>query len=298
MSPRPVTLLVALLACVAAACADDPATAEGPQASSDLKGDRAVTRPLTFHPIDAAHPLAGTARATLIAALAALDRTAHEGSATRQRALAAQTLARIQTGDVLIGSLDDARGADLWHMCKDLDDQRACATATPPSDPAWAGNATLFGALRRELDGYTWGNRLYFNFGVAFAPDALATTLVHELDHALNRSECFYYEDYFGHVVDPTLAFLEEYRAFVAECVYKRGKGATASRCDASALSELETRDYGLTPDLSLILDPDDAARGTRPIAEGLFADDGAFGFLIPAAALWPQDFSECEPPP
>jgi len=298
---HPIVLALAV-SLLASACGDavdatfvDPAT---PPETTDFKADRSISRPLKFVPIDARHALSGSARGTLLAALASLDRTARVGTAARQKKLAAETLARIQAGDVLIGALDDARGADLWHMCKDLDDQRACPTATPPGDPGWAGNATLFAALRRDLDGYTWGNRLYFNFGTTLVAEALATTLVHEVDHALNRSECSYYEDYFGHVVDPTLAFLEEYRAFVAECVYKRGKGATAARCDVSANAELVAREYGFTPDLSSILDPADVARGTRPIAEGLFADDGAFGAFIPTTASWPRDFAECETPP
>lgn len=292
------SIILALAASLlATACADDTIEAAGAPASEDLKGDHAIARPFTFHPIDPRHAPSGSARTTLVAALGALDRIAREGTSTRQKKLAGETLARIQAGDVLIGSLDDARGTDLWHMCKDLEDQRACPTSTPPSDPTWAGNAALFAALRADLDGYTWGNRLYFNFAVTVLPEALATTLVHEVDHALNRSECWYYEDYFAHVVDPTLAFLEEYRAFVAECVYKRGKGATALRCDTSANHELGVREYGFTPDLSFFLEPDEVARGTRTIAEGLFADDGRFGFFLPTAVSWPRDFAECEGP-
>jgi len=294
---RSILLAVAASLC-GIACADNaPSASDSGPSGEDLKGDRATTRPLTFHPIAPRHAPSGSARTTLLAALDALGRVAREGTATRQQRLADETLARIQAGDVLMGSLDDARGTDLWHMCKDLDDQRACPTATPPSDPAWAGTAALFAALRRDLDGYTWGNRLYFNFAVTVAPEALAATLVHEVDHAFNRSECWYYEVYFAHVVDPTLAFLEEYRAFVAECVYKRGKGATALRCDASAHVELREREYGFSPDLSSLLEPDELARGTIVIAQGLFADDGRFGWLIPSPLSWPSDFAECEAP-
>jgi len=151
----------------------------------------------------------------------------------------------------------------------------------------------VIAALHEEIAGYTWGNRLYFNLDGSIDAPYLAATLVHEVNHALNRSECSYYSDYFGHVVDPTLAFVEEYRAFVSECVFKRGKNATAARCDTSAHVELAERDYGLSPDLSLVLD--DPAAGTLAIAKSLFEDDGEVGGFLPTASAWPLDFTECQ---
>jgi hypothetical protein len=179
-------------------------------------------------------------------------------------------------------------------MCKDMESQPAC-DGDPPTDPAWAGDAALRDALVTELDGYQWGDRLYFVLDSSREPEALAATLVHEVNHVLNRSECSYYEDYFAHLADPTFAWLEEYRAFVGECVLARGRNATASRCDTWAATQLDERGYGFTPELGLLLE--DTSRGTRPIAESLFADDGQLGWLIPLEGRWPEDFAECESP-
>lgn len=287
---RPLGLIVLGLAL--GACADDTTPREG-ELPEDLKGDNGAP---TFVAIRADQPFTASERSRLVAALKSLKTTSSKGSATRQKALAAQTLQRVQAGDVRIGSLASARGADLWHMCKDLDaDVKSACAGLPPSDPEWAGDAALRAAVVSELDGYMWGNRLYLTLGPETETSHLAATLVHEVNHVLNRSECWYYSDYFAHVVEPSFAWLEEYRAFVSECVLKRGSGATAARCDSYATGELEAREYGLTPDLAFILG--DASRGSLPVAESLFVDDGTYGFLAPDAARWPDDFSECQSP-
>ena len=285
------TLTAAALAAAAPACTDDPTAADPTNGADDLKGDRAGS--LTFVELDPDLPLPAASRTKIFAALEVLHRLSIDGTSTRQRRLAGETLARIQAGDVLIGAIAAAHGDDLWHMCKDMEGQAACASDTPPADPAWSGDETLRAALADELAGYQWGNRLYFDFSAALEPTALATTLVHETTHALNRSECSYYADYFTHEVDDTLAWLEEYRAFVAECVIERGKNATASRCDAAAQRDLDEREYGFSPDLSRLLD--DPAQGSIAVARSLFADDGAFGFFLPLADVWPDDFQPCE---
>jgi len=284
-------LLVALLAIAWAAC-DDGGTGEvDARAPADPKGDHASAG-LSFRELDARHPLPAADRATVIAALARLQELAARGSSGRQRALAGETLARIVAGDVIIASLDRARGTDLWHMCLDLGPGAGCP-ATPPRDPAWAGSAALRKALAEDMDGYTWGNRMYFRFDDALAPEALAQTLVHEVSHVLNRSECMYYADYFAHEIEPTLAWLEEYRAFLAECVLARGKNATSARCDGWAAAQIIERGYDMTPDLGFWVEDPEA--GSREIATSLFADDGRFGWLTPRAAHWPAAFAECE---
>lgn len=283
--------LFALLAVSALACGDDVIPEVSPP-TPDLKGDRDAADH-TYHTVDG-EPLLADAHLSLDSALAELARVAVEGSSGRQRRLAAETLARIEAGMVLIGDIARARGMDLWHMCKDLDGHAACA-GDPPADDDWSGDDTLREALADSLDGYMWGDRLYFRFDEALDPSALAATLVHEVNHVLNRSECSYYEDYFAHEVDPTLAFLEEYRAFVVECVFRRGANGTASRCDGWANAQLEERDYGFVPDLSLLIAEDED--GTRTIAESLFDDDGRFGWLAPVIEVWPSDFAECETP-
>lgn len=265
-----------------------------PAASDDTKGDRAERAPAYVTPDG--EPLPASADETLTAALDVLRRVAVEGTSGRQRTLAAETLARIAAGDVLLGGLDTARGEDLWHMCRDTEAAERCGDR-PPADPEWAGDAALRAALPQALDGYQWGNRLYFAFDTPNAeglePESLAVTLVHETNHALNRSECSYYADILAHEEDETLAYLEEYRAFIAECVQRRGSGATAARCDTWANGRLEALAYGFEPDLSRLLPPGETQ--TRVIAASLFADDGRFGWLAPVSTRWPESFEACE---
>jgi hypothetical protein len=275
--------------------ASDERSGESPPATlADPKGDR--SEPVAAYDTPDGEALPASADATLRAALDVLGRVAVEGTSGRQRTLAAETLARIAAGDVLLGSLETARGEDLWHMCLDTAAVDRCGDR-PPGDPAWAGDSALRAALPQALDGYQWGNRLYFAFGTPEAeglePDALAVTLVHETNHALNRSECSYYSDILAHEEDETLAYLEEYRAFVAECVHRRGANATATRCDAWANDRLETLGYGFEPDLSRLLLPGETQ--TRVIAASLFADDGRFGWLAPLPTRWPEHFEACE---
>lgn len=289
---RHTPVLVALLSLSALAC-DGSTSPQGDARPTDPKGDRGDGAHAYRTVRDEALP--ADAHATLSAALAELARVEVEGSSGRQRRLAAETLARIEAGAVRLDAIERARGMDLWHMCKDLDAHDACRGEPPHEDEAdtWDGDDALRDALANDLDGYMWGDRLYFRFDDALEPSALAATLVHEVNHVLNRSECSYYADYFAHEVEPTLAFLEEYRAFVTECVYRRGSNGTATRCDGWANAQLEERDYGFSPDLSRLVAEDED--GTRTIAEALFDEDGRFGWLAPSADVWPADFAECE---
>jgi hypothetical protein len=54
-----------------------------------------------------------------------------------------------------------------------------------------------------------WSNRIYVSRGQPARQ--LASTLVHEMNHVINRSEVGYWDDF------PTSAFVHEYRAFHAE---------------------------------------------------------------------------------
>jgi len=235
-------------------------------------------------------PLPAREAGIFASALSELARLSIEGTSGRQRDLARETLARIGEGDVLLGLIASARGEDLWHMCMDYLDVNACGVL--PSDPAWSGTPDLKKLLLENLDGYQWGNRLYFAFPETPEPAVLAITLVHEVNHALNRSECSYYRDLNTHELDPTLSFVEEYRAFIAECAYRRGRNATADRCDTWAHTELVDRGYDTNADLSLVLDPGEV--GTETIAKSLFADDGRFGWLTPKDSRWPMSFDGC----
>jgi hypothetical protein len=83
-------------------------------------------------------------------------------------------------------------------------------------------------AITAELDGYMWSNRVY----VARGMDAfhVAATLVHEVNHVLNRSEVGYYDDL------PSSAFVHEYRAFYME-----------SQFDPASYKDVDLVDYVIT---------------------------------------------------
>jgi hypothetical protein len=68
------------------------------------------------------------------------------------------------------------------------------------------------GATVDEVDGYMWSNRVYVARGMPVA--RLAATLVHEVNHVINRSEVGYWDDF------PTSAFVHEYRAFHTEAMF------------------------------------------------------------------------------
>jgi hypothetical protein len=66
--------------------------------------------------------------------------------------------------------------------------------------------------IAAEIDGYMWGDRVYVSLGLP--AKRLAATLVHEVNHVINRSETGYFDDL------PTSAFLHEYRSFHAERLF------------------------------------------------------------------------------
>jgi hypothetical protein len=126
--------------------------------------------------------------------------------AASDKQVARYTLQSIAAGHVRIDELSDLTCADFLHVIKDLPD-----LGLKPSDHASLkrrGNEAT-AAISAELDGYMWSNRIY----VARGMDAhhVAATLIHEVNHVLNRSEVGYYDDL------PSSAFLHEYRAFYVE---------------------------------------------------------------------------------
>lgn len=257
--------------------------------------DVTATRTYAYVDVNPDAPLSASARKKLQGALGKLDRVARRGKSPLRRALAAETLARIEAGDVLLGSIAGARGIDRWHMCKDYA-LPACEGEPPADDDrAWLGDDELGAFLERELDGYQWGNRLYFTIQSSTDVDALAVTLVHEVNHVLNRSECSYYQDIDAHKVDGDLAFVEEFRAFLSECTFAKDLSATVEACSASAFARVS--EYGLDYDLSRVLPggSDDPERLAELILDAEEEDDAPFGRLVPRDEDWPTSFGACD---
>jgi len=236
-------------------------------------------------------PLSAVARKKIQDALRVLARLAARRDAPAlSRDLARLTVERIGAGDVLLGSIAGARGIDRWHMCKDYA-LPACKGAPPdPTDRTWTGDASLGAKLEAELAGYQWGNRVYFTIDEALDPSELAATLVHEVNHVANRSECHYYKNVDAHTVDANHAFVEEFRAFLAEC-FVADSAPTVSRCSATALTTTNT--YGFRYDLTVISPADPSALGLAKKMTG----GAELGHLPPEKARWPETFVGCSAP-
>jgi len=121
------------------------------------------------------------------------------------RQLAQLTLQSIKDGQVKLDELSDLTCGDFLRVAKDL----PTLDIQPGDYEDLTPRSELTAAIANEIDGYMWSNRIYVSRGQE--PIRLAATLIHEVNHVVNRSEVGYYDDL------PTSAFLHEYRAFYAE---------------------------------------------------------------------------------
>ncbi len=238
-----VTLLVGLACTSVPDGGDEPGDGEG-------KEDRGETR--TFHEVDRAHSSAAFRR-YVDRALVLLE---EDGSD-----LARLTLAAIRDGRVKIDELADLTCWDFERARQDLS-----ATELEPGD--WLGlrdpASPALAALTAELDGYMWSNRIYVSRGQPAR--RLAATLVHEVNHVLNRSEVGYYDDL------PTSAFLHEVRAFHAERLFDpdayEGVDLVAYVIDAYELDRALIPDEILADPITPRLLPDAAAWRARHVED------------------------------
>ncbi len=289
-----------VLVSIVASCSAAPDQILGGEAASGDKGANWVAAAAktdrgdaeaAWVDVDETRPMDEVATSVMLEALAVIARSAVDAETDLQATLARQTIERIEAGDVLLGAVSSASGRDLWHMCRDLE-RDDCGDV--PDDADWGGPEGLREVLAEELDGYQWGNRLYFTLTTETDVEELAGTLVHEVNHVLNRSECSYYRDFVTHEVDDDLAWIEEYRAFFAECVWRRG--ADLKACVEWADETLVEREYGLEPDLEQVLPEGET---TQVIADSLLDPEseylGAYGWLVPSESVWPEDFEPCD---
>jgi len=122
------------------------------------------------------------------------------------------TLISIRQGYVRIDELADLTYPDFLQLLRDFRGYRdpLGLTARDYADLQRSGSRALR-IVRGKLDGYQLGNRVYVAGGAT--PTNLAATLVHEVNHVLNRSD----ENYSDH----RQAYMEEYRAFYAESIFR-----------------------------------------------------------------------------
>ncbi|MBX3159704.1 MAG: hypothetical protein KF773_27285 [Deltaproteobacteria bacterium] len=137
------------------------------------------------------------------------------------REIAGYTLRSIEDGRVRIDELSDLTCADFQRVRADLPDLHL--TNADYGKLKQRGSAVAK-AIAGAIDGYMWSNRIYVSRGQD--PVRLASTLVHEVNHVLNRSEVGYYDDL------PTSAFLHEYRAFHAERLFDAASWAGTDLVD------------------------------------------------------------------
>ncbi|HUQ03636.1 MAG TPA: hypothetical protein VM261_14160 [Kofleriaceae bacterium] len=122
--------------------------------------------------------------------------------------IASYTAASIRAGRVKLDELVDLTCWDFERVRAELTSLGLTAADYARLVPGGA----VARAIAGEIDGYMWSNRIYVSRGQDTR--ALAATLVHEVNHVINRSEVGYWDDL------PTSAFVHEYRAFRAEATF------------------------------------------------------------------------------
>jgi hypothetical protein len=175
-----------------AACAADPID----DGLEDEHGDRNEG----FSEVDPVHT-STMFRRSVEAAIRLLERDPGE--------LANLTAQAIRDRRVLIDELVDLTCWDFERVRADMPDAKL-----EPEDfhRLHDVDSPIAAKLAEELDGYMWSNRIYVANGQPAR--RLAATLIHEVNHVINRSEVGYYEDL------PTSGLIHELRAFHVESVF------------------------------------------------------------------------------
>jgi hypothetical protein len=139
--------------------------------------------------------------------------------------------------------------------------------------------------LADRLYGYMWSNRIYLNMAVDRTTTELAGTLVHEVNHVVNRSDENYYLPLEGELseaerleildslqTDPGRAFIEEYRAFYIEAALSGESLDRGHHQSMYGLKRWVANGYGFDiivnefPDYPTgVLVPDEAGWAARP---------------------------------
>jgi len=140
------------------------------------------------------------------------------------------TYEALVTGRVKLDALSDMTKHDFVTLRKELLPE----VRLKAEDFDRLHDQPVLRAITSSINGYMWDDRLYVAAGLS--PEKLAATLVHEVNHIMNKSEESYRSK------QGILA--EEYRAFYAEKLFE-GVEMTKARC--RALKQEVISDYSLT---------------------------------------------------
>ncbi len=247
--------LAVVLCALVAGCADDP----GPEPFDDMGCTN-----LAFNQVDGANTSVAF-EAEVEAALRMLCQTSSE------HGLGYESYKSIVTGRVLIDTIEDLTDLDFqtvlvfWELAADT-----------PRDEAMA-------IIEQDILGYMWGNRIYIVLGDS--TEVLAATLMHEVNHVLNRSDENYYLPIDGMLdpaeetqilnalsVDDGAGFREEYRAFYLEEVLAGAPLDVGQQQSMRSLKQEIANLYGFAVDVDEFPDmpgglliPDDDGWAARP---------------------------------
>jgi len=162
------------------------------------------------------------------------------------------TYKSIANGRVKIDLLMDLTRQDFAHVVADYTyDDENFPIDVSDYEEFQNGNEDIVSLIESQLAGYMWHNRIYVHHH--HTTYSLARTLVHEVNHVLNRSEVHYYES-------SSNTLREEYRAFLAEAKFQQ-KNFNSSKFRKKILRETRLL-YGLAIS---------AVRKVRSIPKGLF---------------------------
>jgi len=154
----------------------------------------------SFREVDASHS-SSAFREQISNALSYLKNSPHE--------IAKETLRSIHLGLVHIDEICDLTLSDFKQVINDYQAEGTPLALTESDYPKLQSRESVAcRVLQEHLSGYQWENRIYVS--LSQSKKNLALTLVHEVNHVINRSHISYYRSDLD-------AFLEEYRAFYVE---------------------------------------------------------------------------------
>lgn len=125
--------------------------------------------------------------------------------------IAADTYKYILSGKAKIDLIVDLTYSDYLQVLSDFEREGQEINFTAQDYERLSIDPDLAKEFQALMDGYMWEDRIYVSSNLKSYD--LAVTLVHEVNHVINKShEVYYKSDYH--------AFLEEYRAFYVEGLF------------------------------------------------------------------------------